>query len=370
MKVLFVGSINCMPEALESELATHGLSWALTRTSDGKSALQELTTENYSVVLAESQLNDMTGTEVLSLVANTQPKVVRILLDRGDCRIDMSAALMVAHRILAWPPDVELLIDTLSSIAELNEFLNSNQLLECVGGIGALPPAPRLYMALGRALSESKSDAAQIAALVEQDPAISAKVLQVCKSAYFVTSHNVANVRAAITRLGMQTVRSVVLASEVFSGGKTNFDRDEMQRRAMFASTLARRILPGSSHDLAATGALLSEVGLLVPGVIDERNRSMESGSKRLGHCEAGAGLLGLWGLPLPIVEAVYSHRSPHRLAKQGFWVTGAVHVAVALAAQEPVNEDYLRSVGVLAQLPTWRQMAEELRERENPVTA
>ena len=83
-----------------------------------------------------------------------------------------------------------------------------------------------------------------------------------------------------------------------------------------------------------------------------------------MGHTEAGAYLLGLWGLPMPIVEAVAFHRQPQRSSLRSFWVPGAVHVAGALASNEPVDESYLKSLGVLDQLPSWRQMAETMVER------
>ena len=40
------------------------------------------------------------------------------------------------------------------------------------------------------------------------------------------------------------------------------------------------------------------------------------------------------------------------------------MHVAGALASNEPVDESYLKSLGVLDQLPSWRQMAETMVER------
>ncbi|RBF15159.1 hypothetical protein BRN14_07125, partial [Xanthomonas oryzae pv. oryzae] len=81
----------------------------------------------------------------------------------------------------------------------------------------------------------------------------------------------------------------------------------------------------------------------------------------RLGHTEAGAYLLGLWGLPMPIIEAVAFHRHPQRSSLRSFWVTGAVHVATALASGESVDEEYLTKVGVIARLPSWREQADTL---------
>jgi hypothetical protein len=66
----------------------------------------------------------------------------------------------------------------------------------------------------------------------------------------------------------------------------------------------------------------------------------------------------------MPIVEAVAFHRQPQRSSLRSFWVPGAVHVAGALASNEQVDEDYLKSLGVLHQLAGWREMADSLMDR------
>ena len=109
-----------------------------------------------------------------------------------------------------------------------------------------------------------------------------------------------------------------------------------------------------------STRALLADIGLLLPGVRDEREAAVE-GDARPGHAEAGAYLLGLWGLPMPIIEAVAFHREPSRSSTRSFWVTGAVHTAMALAAGEEPDEAYLTRTGVVSRLGDWRGYAEAL---------
>ncbi|HBZ45962.1 MAG TPA: hypothetical protein DEO93_01275, partial [Stenotrophomonas sp.] len=131
--------------------------------------------------------------------------------------------------------------------------------------------------------------------------------------------------------------------------------------RALLASRLAAKLLPDSSAELGATAALLADIGLLLPGVRNERSEPADDADPRPGHSEAGAYLLGLWGLPMPIIEAVAFHLQPQRSNTRSFWVTGAVHVALALVNGDPVDEDYLQRAGVLAKLPQWRDHANGL---------
>jgi hypothetical protein len=89
-------------------------------------------------------------------------------------------------------------------------------------------------------------------------------------------------------------------------------------------------------------------------------------------HAEIGAYLLGLWGLPYPIVEAVAHHHAPLRVVRQGFEVLDAVYVANCFAREpapghgEPVagaglDPAYLEAVGAHDRVAQWRAVASEV---------
>ncbi|KRG66853.1 chemotaxis protein CheY, partial [Pseudoxanthomonas dokdonensis] len=63
---------------------------------------------------------------------------------------------------------------------------------------------------------------------------------------------------------------------------------------------------------------------------------------------------------PMPIIEAVAFHLQPQRSNVRSFWVTGAVHVATALAGGSQVDEQYLERTAVLPRLDGWREMAND----------
>jgi len=54
-------------------------------------------------------------------------------------------------------------------------------------------------------------------------------------------------------------------------------------------------------------------------------------------------------------------HLQPQKSNTRSFWVTGAVHVALALINGDPVDEEYLQRAGVLHKLPQWRDHANGL---------
>jgi HD-like signal output (HDOD) protein/ActR/RegA family two-component response regulator len=343
---------------LKQALDDLGVEWDVLGCADAASALALQADTAVDAFVCPLRLGTLQGAELLGKLRTAHPGAVRIvLLDKGQ-ESHAVQALDVAHRVLNTPLDASELIEAVDSVADLRMLLDNSELKQTIGRIGSLPPPPRVYIELTQLLRDPDASTSEVAEVLSQDPAIAAKVLRLCNSAYFSGGRQITDMRAAVTRLGMQSLRTLVLASETFGSVQSagSIDRDAMQERALLTSRLSARLLGGSSAELAATAGLLAEVGRLLPGI-----GAGEDGGP--DYAEAGAYLLGLWGLPMPIVEAVAYHRTPGRVRGAGFWVTGAVHVAAALASGEPVDEGYLRTVGVIDKLPQWRALAEQMAE-------
>lgn len=362
--VVIVGNPAQDEGELEQALADFGSDWSVAWAEDALTALAIAMEQQVDVVVVEERGSSFDGPTLLNQIRVHHPQSVRILLLEEGAEPRAIHALESTHRFLNRPLRADELVDAVESVVELREILDSDELRAAIGRVGVLPPSPTLYLALSRALYDPDATPAQITDLVSQDPAVAAKVLRLCNSAYFAGTRHIADVRSAVIRLGMQTLRRMVLAAELYSGSApAGIDRAALCVRGLRASQLATRLLGGSSSELAATAALLAEVGMLLPGVrIPSACLAGDPTACQGPHyAEAGAYLLGLWGLPMPIVEAVANHHRPGRIRFRGFWVGGAVHVAHALVAGEPVDEDYLAGVGLAGRLPAWRKLAEEL---------
>ena len=90
-----------------------------------------------------------------------------------------------------------------------------------------------------------------------------------------------------------------------------------------------------------------------------------------VSHAEVGAYLLGLWGLPAPVVEAVANHHMPRRIPHTTLDNVGTVHIANVMANENPVyppimeplpkqmlDADYLNAVGIINQVAQFEEMA------------
>ena len=365
MNIVIVGDEAARAGELElgQALADFGLDWNVRWIEPGNASLATLADAPLDVLVCQLDPGSSRGPALLSQVRDQHPEAVRILLLDNGQDVDALQVLDCAHRLLRKPLDAGELIESVESVVELRELLDNAELNQAIGRIASLPPPPKLYIDLTQLMRDPDTTSAEVGELLSQDPVLAAKVLRLCNSAYFSAGRVVTDIRSAVTRLGMQNIQRLVLATVAFGNLDEidGIDREAMQARALQTSRLAGKLLAGPSAELAATAGLLAEVGKLLPGVRFPLADGTEQNPEGPHYAEAGAYLLGLWGLPMPIVEAVAHHQNPGRMRMSGFWVAGAVHVASALVADQPVDEDYLRAVGQIDKLPKWKSIGEQL---------
>ncbi|HEY4556073.1 MAG TPA: HDOD domain-containing protein, partial [Lysobacter sp.] len=259
MRIVIAGESD-QAKALGRALEDLGLDWSVEAVAPAGGSAALPADGAVDVFVCPVRVGGASGAELLARVRASHPEAVRILLlDKGQEQQAISA-LDSAHRMLNTPLDASELIEAVDSVTDLRELLTGDELKQTIGRIGSLPPPPRVYIELTQLMRDPDASNAEIAEVLAQDPAIAAKVLRLCNSAYFSGGRVITDMRAAVTRLGMQALRSMVLASETFGSiqSANAIDRDAMQERALRTSRLAARLLGGSSAELAATAGLLA----------------------------------------------------------------------------------------------------------------
>jgi HD-like signal output (HDOD) protein len=330
--------------------------WQVVATADPGEARRLLRAQSFDALVVESLDARCPAAEVMRDVASRQPRTIRVLLCGAEPEAAVRA-LAIAQRILPAHGHPALVGEAVLRIERLQQLLASPRLVALVGGIGQLPPAPRVYLRLTEALQEEDAGVLELAAIVATDPALAASVLRLSNTAFFSAGRALHSLDQAVQRLGTRTLRHLVLACEAFARrpGRTAADPDALQRRALLASVLAPLVLDQwAEAELARTAALLADIGLLLPPL-------PPGDGARPPQAEAGAVLLAQWGLPEAVVEAVAYRHDPGSAGEARFGLVGAVHVAAALANGEPVDEEYLRRLGQHGRLRDWRKLAGEL---------
>lgn len=355
MRVLFVDDEKRVLAGIERILFMADRDWELEFAISGAEALSKLGVRAADVVISDMRMPLMDGAELMRQIRERWPTTIRIILSGETEHAGALHSLEVAHQFLAKPCDGDTLIQTIDRAVNLKALLQHQAVQAVVARMGSLPAAPRLYLKLSGLLRDGNAGIGRFAEIVQGDPALAAKVLQLANCAFFHAGHEVTSIPEAVTRIGLDTLRAVVLTTEI-ARAHAGVDADALQSRAFRASCLAAEI--GKAYapvETVAAAALLAEIGLLLPQIQRLCEAADSGGQGFPSHAEVGAYLLGLWGLPWAIVEAVAHHLQPARAAQGRFDAIGVVHVAVALSKGSAPNEDFLQTMGVSEHLSAWR---------------
>lgn len=381
MKVLFVDDETRVLEAIERVLFELDIDWETTFLSSGDKALAELAKQPYDVIVSDLRMAGVDGVELLSRAAQLYPRSVRIVLSGHS---DEEAALKmvhVAHQFLAKPCGAETLHHVISRTQQLADLLPDRKLQTLVGQVAALPSAADLQQELLALLDREETNAGAIASVVQRDPGMTSKLLQVASSAFFNSSASVADVETAIMRLGLRTLKNLARRISGQAPGRpssmpTVSAVQASQRRslaiAQLASAMAR--LPEDAAAAYVAG-LLCDVGqlVLITGAPERQYVTQAEAAQRgvpqhvaelstwgTTHAEIGAYLLGLWGLPVQIVSAVAEHHAPGRDGSDRLGLGQLVWLASCIVDDEEPAQELLSRFGAEALYEKHRHRAEE----------
>jgi putative nucleotidyltransferase with HDIG domain len=349
-RILFVDDEPQILEGLRHRLRRFRSRWDLVFATGAADALGQLAASTFDVVVSDLRMPGIDGATLLRHVRDRFPGVVRIVLS-GESDVQLArCASLVAHQFIAKPCDPDVLEGILDRTLALRALVNDEPIRRLVTRLDDLPALPETYTRVKALVADDRSTAADVADVIKRDAAIAAKVLQLVNSAFFGLSHAVGSVEDAVVRLGLDRTGAVVLASEVFGvfspGGTAHAATEKLQRHSLATAHLADRISLRPLAEDVYTAALLHDVGKLVLALhAPDHLRLAEEEAVRAAvpgyvaeqalfgftHAEVGAYLLGLWGLPHFIVEAVANHHLPGRVPGSGLGALAAVHVADTL---------------------------------------
>jgi HD-like signal output (HDOD) protein len=215
-------------------------------------------------------------------------------------------------------------------------------------------------------------------------------MLKLVNSAFFGQPKQTHSVQRAVSLLGVDTVLGLVLTHGLFedhaNAGTVAVNPAQLQAKAELAAAATRCVarlerLDAASVDQAYVAALLQEIGTLVLATqLPEQYAAVIARSRALAvplveletaefgatHAEVGGYLLGLWGLPSPVVEGVAFHETPSAVPSDTLTAAALVHIGARLASgAAPATSDQvlclaeealLRTAHVLERWPAWSE--------------
>ncbi|EAR22444.1 predicted signal transduction protein [Nitrococcus mobilis Nb-231] len=135
----------------------------------------------------------------------------------------------------------------------------------------ALPSMPEIALRVRQAINDPNAGANEVARIIQADPVVAARIIQAANSATFAGQKAAGSLNGAIVRLGLKTVREVIVAATMHGVFQT---KHSLLRRRMMElwthstvvaaiSTVLSRKLRGFNPDLALLAGLVHDIGVV-----------------------------------------------------------------------------------------------------------
>jgi putative nucleotidyltransferase with HDIG domain len=217
-------------------------------------------------------------------------------------------------------------------------------------------PFPQVVLKTLKLLEDPDVPASRLLEVIQYDPVVTLRLLQVCNSALFGFRRKVESLQQALVLLGNQgMVRLLVTfgALELMRDPLPGYglEREELWHHSVACATLSQALLREVKHPedpMVFTGALLHDVGKILLNeyagkkygeisimVAEQQRSALEAEREVLGidHAQLG-GLLGeRWNLPCSIVTMIARHHEPVH-PRQDPMAVCLVHLANIMCVQ------------------------------------
>ncbi len=351
-RVLFVDDEPNVLRGLKRMLHKMREEWEMEFASGGKDALELLKSKPFDAVVSDMRMPEMNGAELLNEIKNNFPEAVRFILSGHSDSDLIMQSIGCTHQYLAKPCDPTQLVTSLNNSFALRSLLSREELLVQLSKISTLPTLPDTYKDLLAALSDENSSLDTVAKIVSRDVGMTATILHMVNSAFFGLPRQVESPQRAVSLLGLETIRSLVMMAGVFAQLKIEPLRgmtiESVYSHCLEVGVVAQKIarileldkrtvdaafMAGTMHDIGKAIMLVHlrtelEQAVEVSEAEDMTIYQAEMAVHDISHAEIGAYLLSIWGEPDSIVEAVARHHRPHSTEKAELSALTCVHLA------------------------------------------
>lgn len=358
-----------------------GEDYTVSTASSGEQALALMEHEKFDVVVSDLTMPKMSGAELLGQVAQRWPASARVVVSGFADELTVAKCLMVGHRYFSKPFDPMALTRAVQKLSEARDTAVNEKVREYVGKIDALPTQSHTYLALTKALGSTSASIREISTLIEQDMALTSKVLQTVNSAMFGPARRISSVLEAVQLIGFQVLRALVLGIQVFDffqNAALKVSLNSLWSHSLNTAVRAKKLavlenLSDSQCDEAFLAGLLHDIGKVALAASSPNEyqklwtlhrqdslalREGELSTFGATHAQVGAYLLKLWGLPDSIVEAVEHHHHMRPCDIQTFSPLLAVYVAQEFDLKDgpsPKALELLEKAGYASRFDDWR---------------
>jgi HD-like signal output (HDOD) protein/CheY-like chemotaxis protein len=384
-QIVFVDDEPLVLQGLQRSMRSMRNEWDMAFLDNAAAALAFMAEAPVSVIVSDMRMPVMNGAQLLGEVMKRHPKTVRLILSGHADQELILQCVGSTHQFLSKPCDPEQLRATVRRAMDLEANLKNEGLQQLVGRMEHLPSVPSLYSEIVDKMHDPEVVLEDVGAIIAKDAGMTAKVLKLVNSAFFGLRREVSSPAEAVSYLGLDTIKSLVLSMHAFSQFETasaaGFSLAAVWNHSMATAAAAKQITQIEANDRkmmdeAFVAGLLHDAGkiALAFNFPDEYTKVMAQTQTNSGdliraeqeilganHADVAGYLLGLWGLPTPVVEAIALHHHPNITRNDNFSPLTAVHIANALLNTGPdqapaLDLKYLDRLHLAGDPTIWRE--------------
>lgn len=359
--------------------------WETRFAASGSEALGVLEEGNFDALVTDIAMPEMSGADLLRAVAEKHPKLIRIVLAPMADQPEVMACAALTNQFITRPCEDDELYAAVERAFNMESAVRLEKVSRIVERMDRLPTLPDLYLRLVERMQDPECSIEDIGKIVAQDIGMTARILKLVNSAYFGLRRRVSTPQEAVNYMGMDTVKALVLSINAFAqyegaqlGGITLESLwNHSLVTAGYAKTIAREagagnravdeaFVAGMLHDagkLALAANFAEEYEQVIELKKEEEIDTLAAEEKVFGmaHPDVGGHLLGFWGLPTAVVDAVSWHHDPMACLEHRFDALACVHAANAWAhageEEDPpkIDEAFYAEIGMDDSLDYWR---------------
>lgn len=400
MRILFVDDEQNVLQGLQRGLRSLRAEFQMEFVGSGEEALRVMQAgEPFDMIVSDLRMPGIDGSRLLQVVKDYWPRMFRFALSGGSEPDVSLRTARIAHQYLSKPCDIEKLKGIMRGARMVRTLVASQQLQQLLSHLTAIPSMPAAYEQLMMELGLEEPSIKRVGMIIASDMGMTTKILQLVNSAFFGVAHQVTRAEQAVSLLGLETVKSLVMTIGVFTCFDPElfpeFSFERLGGHSLAVGAAARAICrhekrPTGECDAALMAGMLHDAGKLVLGtnlpvhyrdaiaLAEAEAVPLWTAEERVlgsSHAEAGAYVLGIWGLPEAIIRAIAWHHRPSGADEATVHVTAAVHCANAFAnefaapgcpaGEAGFDQEFLAAHGFGSQTPAWKTVCFDLFKKE-----
>lgn len=274
-------------------------------------------------------------TELLGQIKDKTPQINRMVVSEEEHHDDLISFLMknLVNSYFEGPEGLDALGNSIVEVLKVRTVLQNDKLMSLLQSVDELPVFPKIYQQFMRAVEQDKS-LKEISKIIENDIAISTKVLQIANGDFYRSSR-IGSIERAAIYLGLDIVKNIVFTVSLASSKTmTKWQMQQLEEvihhsvqlnqnfQKLYTQKTGNPITDqlatiGITHDIGKI-IILQYLPLRYQKTIEYMNNNPDIGFHRceleLGyegytHAEIGAYFLHLWNFPeLNVFSALFHH--------------------------------------------------------------